>query len=281
MQARTGQATIEVLAAISIVAALVAVLGAAGAFGWLPRVLDAASLAIVGDAGVSLPHDDVAFLDRAIARGPATDGPMLRDGITRLAQSIGPAAARALAIDHLLRRYAVTPTGRLRALGDPSLELARPAYNGVGPGTDDLWSEESYRAPATARIVTRDDERRWEAAQRPSLAAHAVELGVAGAIGIAGMINPETAMVSAALSVGAAAMSVPTIAIPSGSREDDVLICRFVWRRNRAVPGWAAAHPVDALRLALDQQVPAVELVVVRAGMVLSHDVVRSHATAC
>ena len=73
----------------------------------------------------------------------------------------------------------------------------------------------------------------------------------------------------------------PTIAIPSGSRQDDVLICRFVWRRNRARPGWAAAHPVDALRLALDQRLPAVELVVVRAGSILSHDVVRSHAMSC
>ncbi|MCX6390921.1 MAG: hypothetical protein NTX95_00245 [Actinobacteria bacterium] len=281
MQPRTGQATIELLAAISIVAALVAALAAAGAFGWLPRALDAAAMAIVGAEATTLPRDDVAFLDRAIARGPEADGPMLRDGITRLAQSIGPDAARALAIDHLLRRYAVAPTGRVRALGDPSLALARPAYSGVGPGTTELWSEESPRASATARIITRDDERRWEAAQRMPLAAHAVELGASGAIALAGMINPETAVVSAAMSVGAAAMDVPTIAIPSGSREDDVLICRIVWRRNRAAPGWAAEHPVDALRLALDQRVPAVELVVIRAGVILSHDVVRSHASAC
>ena len=281
MHPRRAQATIELLAAVGIVTALVAALAAVGAFAWLPRVVDAAALAVADDDEVPLPRDDVAFLDRAIARGVDSDGPMLRDGITRLGQVIGPAAARALAVDHLLRRYAIAPRGRVRALGDPSLALARPSYNGLGPGTVDVWSEESSRAPSTARIVTRSDERRWESGQRATTAARAVELGVSGLITLAGMINPQTSAVAAALTVGAAAMDVPTIAIPSGSREDDVLICRFVWRRNRAAPGWAAAHPVDALRLALGRRVPAVELVVIRAGTILSREVVRSHAVAC
>ena len=281
MDTRRGQATIELVAVVAIVAAGIVALAAGGAFGWLPRAIGAAAAAVSGEDAAPVPFDDVRFLDRAIARGPDPDGPMLHDGIIRLAQSIGPTAARALAISHLLRRYAIAPTGRRRALGDPSLGLARPEYDGVGPGTGDVWSDEQPRAPSAARIITAADERRWESAQRTTIAERAVELGASGAVSLAGMLNPETSLASAVIGVGATALDVDGIAIPSGSREDDVLVCRFVWRRNRAVPGWATAHPADALRLALGHPQPAVELTVIRAGAILSRDVVRSHATAC
>jgi hypothetical protein len=280
MHAHRGQATIEALAVLALVAALVASLAAAGAFAWLPRAAERAAAA-VAPAPPGPSAGDMAFLDRAVARPGDESGPLLRDAILRLGRSIGPAAARALAIDHLQRQYAPATAGRLRALGDPSFALARPAFNGVGSGTADVWSDEVVRAASTVRLINADDERRWRASQRTTIATRVVDLGVSGAIALAGAINPDTAVVSLGLSAGAAAMAVEGIGIPSGSRDDDVLLCRFVWRTNRARPPWVAAHPADALRLALDQRLPAVELTVVRAGAVLSRDVVRSDASTC
>ena len=280
MSTHRAQATIEAVLVLGLAVAVVAALVAGGAFAWLPHAIaQAASASTPGSPSPATA--DVAFLDRAIAHDAGDEGPMLHDAIQRLAQAIGPAAARAMTIDHLLRHYAPVTTGHMRALGDPSLALARPAFNGAGPGAADVWSDETPRAPSVARIVTAADEAHWRGSQHATLATRAVELGVSGAIALAGAINPETGAVSIGLSAGAAAMDVESIAIPSGSREDDVLLCRFVWRRNRAAPAWVARHPGDALRLALDERQAAVELTVVRGGAVLSHDVVRSHATTC
>jgi hypothetical protein len=280
MHARRAQATIEALAVLGLAIALVAALAAAGAFAWLPQTLERATAAIA-PASAGLQGADLAFLDRAIARQPNEDGPMLRDAMLRLGQTMGPAAARAITIDHLQRQYAPVLTGRLRALGDPSLALARPSFNGAGAGTSAVWSDEAVRGPSVVRIVTAEDEQHWRGSQRTTLATHAVDLGVTGAVTLAGAVVPVTAPVAVGIGAGAAAMDVQSIAIPGGSREDDVLICRFVWRRNHARPGWVAAHPADALRLAIDQRLPAVELTVVRGGTVLSRDVVRSRATTC
>lgn len=281
MRSRSGQATIEAVAVVGIVVALVAAATATGALAWLPTTLSRAVNTGASEAAREPTSGDIAFLDRAIARAPEADGPMLRDAIIRLSRSVGPAEARALALSHLARRYATTPTGRLRALGDLSLLLARPEYGGLGAGTAAVWSEESPRAAPVVRIVAPGDEQRWQRSQRAGYAERAVELGVTGVVALAGLLVPVTSLAAIGISAGAAAMDVEGTAIPSGSREDDVLVCRFVWRRNRAVPGWAAAHPVDALRLALDRRLPAVELIVVRAGTVLSHDVVRSDAATC
>lgn len=280
MSMHRAQATIEAVLVLGLAVSVVAALAAGGAFIWLPTAITQATSASTPESPARATAD-VAFLDRAIAHDADDEGPMLHDAILRLAQTIGPAAARAMTIDHLLRQYAPLMPGRRRALGDPSLALARPALNGVGPGATDVWSDESPRAPSVARIVTAADEARWRGSQHATLATHAVELGVSGAIALAGAINPETGAVSIGLGAGAAAMDVESIAIPSGSREDDVLLCRFVWRRNRAAPAWVARHPGDALRLALDQRQAAVELTVVRGGSVLSHDVVRSNASTC
>ncbi|MGI9187220.1 MAG: hypothetical protein ACR2J9_06830 [Gaiellales bacterium] len=281
MRARTGQATIEAIVVLVVVIALVGALAANGAFAWLPRVLARTTTVLAPDRAASPTSADLAFLDHAIARDRDADGPMLRDALLRLAQTVGPTAARAIAIDHLLRQYAPLPARRLRALGDPSFALARPAFSGVGPGTSELWSQEEPRAPTAVRIVTADDERHWRGSQRATIATRAVELGVSGAIALAGAVSPATTPVSIGLGAAAAAMDVTSIAIPSGSREDDVLLCRFVWRRNHAQPQWIASHPADALRLALEQRVPAVELTVIRGGGILTRDVVRSHATTC
>lgn len=281
MRTRTAQATIEAVAILAVVVALVAAVAAAGGFALLPHALGRAATVLSAHDQSGPTSADIAFLDRAIARDLDDDGPMLRDAIVRLAQSIGPAAARAMAIDHVQRQYTPLHASRLRALGDPSFSLARPAFSGVGSGTREVWSEETPRAPTAVRIVTAEDESRWRSRQRTTLATRAVELGVSGAVALAGAVSPVTAPVSIGLGAAAAAMDVTGIAIPSGSREDDVLLCRFVWRRNRAQPRWVEEHPADALRLALGRRVPAVELTVIRGGSVLTRDVVRSDATTC
>ncbi|MGI9117695.1 MAG: hypothetical protein ACR2JV_08705 [Gaiellales bacterium] len=281
MRARRAQAAIEVVAVIGVVTALVASGAAAGAFAWLPRTVQRAATLADGGPETAPDPGGLAFLDRAIARRPGSDGPLLRDAIARLGRSLGPDAARATAIAHVIASYGAAPPGRRSALADPSLALARPAYDGRGRGTPSVWSEETPRAPTVARLVTASDESRWRDRQRASIAQRVVDLGVSGAIGLAGAINPETSAVAIGIGAGAAALDTAAAGVPAGSRDDDVLVCRFVWRRNRAVAGWAATHPVDAPRLALGRRLPAVELIVVRAGAALSRDVVRSDATAC
>lgn len=281
MPLRRAQATIELLAVIGVVVLLVVVAASAGAFAWLPGALREAVRSSDPDTTGPPPPAAIAFLEQAVARPAETDGPLVQDAIARLALSVGPEAARAIAIDRIVRRYGTPPLGRRRALGDPSWALAVPAFDGAGAGTDAVWSEESPRAPTVVRLRTAADERRWQAAQAPSAVDRAVSLGTAAAVGIAGSLNPATAIAVAAIDAGAAAAGHEPVGIPSGSREGDAVVCRFVWRRNRATPAWAAAHPVEALRLALDERLPAVVLTVVRGGQVLSHDVVRSHAATC
>jgi hypothetical protein len=282
MHAQRAQATLESVVIVALVGAVLTAAAAGGAFAWLPPlVLRAAAVPLERPAASRLPADELAFLERALARPPSADGPLVRDAIARLAGSVGPQAARAIAIDHALRRYALPPRGRRRALADPSWSLARPDLNGVGPGTPLLWSEETPRAPSVLRLRTPADERRWRAAQSPTTAERVVEFGSAGIAAVLASINPATSAAAAAIEAGTAAAETPTRGIPSGSRDDDVVICRFVWRRNVAVPGWAAEHPVDALRLALGERLPAVELIVIRGGSILSRDVVRSHAETC
>ena len=281
MPLRRAQATTELIAVIGVIVLLVLVAASAGAFSWLPGAVREAVRSFDGGVAEPPPAAAITFLEQAIARPAGTDGPLVQDAIARLAVAIGPERARAIAIDRILRRYGTAPRGRQRALGDPSWALAVPAFNGAGAGTDAVWSEESPRAPTVARLRTAADERRWQAAQAPSTADRVVSLGTAAAVGIAASVNPATAVAVAVIDAEAAAAEHVQVGVPSGSREGDVVLCRFVWRRNGATPTWISTHPVEALRLALDERLPAVVLTVVRGGRVLSHDVVRSHAATC
>lgn len=273
---RRGQAAVEAIAVTAAVAAIVAAAIAAGAFTRLPAVAARAF-----DDGRSPSAAELAYLDRAVARPADANGPALADAIRRLAPVVGADRARALAVDRLLRTYAVAASPRREALADPSWALTRPAFDGDGPGTEAVWSIETERAPAAVRLIDPGDEARWADRQRPSTVTRAVDVATAAAIAAAGAVGPEVSLAALVLGAGAAVLEEPERGIPAGSRDGDAIVCRFVWRRNAAAPGWAADHPVDALRLALDERLPAVELTVVRAGQVCAHAVVRSHATTC
>lgn len=277
MHQRTGQAAVEVIAIGLIVIALVVALAASGGFAWLPGLVARA----FGDGGTPVaPASALAYLDRAVA---ADDGaaPPLPDAIFRVAQAVGPERARALAIDRLLRRYAAPWSGRREALADPSWALADRRFDGLGPATASVWSDEEPRAPSTVRIVDRRAEQDWWTRQRPSTPGRVVEVGKTAVIGAATAVAPVLSLPVALLDATAAALGPTAANIPAGSREDDAVICRFVWRRNVAEPGWAPAHAIAATRLQLGQRVPAVELIVIRAGRIEAHAVVRSHASTC
>lgn len=277
MHQRTGQAAAEVIAIGLIVIALVLVLAAGGGFAWLPGLAARA----FGDRGTAPASDAaLAYLDHAVATADGA-GPPLRDAILRLAQVVGPERARALAIDRLLRRYAARRGGRREALADPSWALADRRFDGLGPATASVWSDEEPRAPSTVRIVDRRAEQDWWARQRPSTPGRVVEVGRTAVIGAATAVAPVLSLPVALLDATAAALGPTAVGIPAGSREDDAVICRFVWRRNVAEPGWAPAHAITATRLQLGRRVSAVELIVIRAGRIEAHAVVRSHATTC
>ena len=214
-------------------------------------------------------------------RVPGDEPPPLGDALLRLDAAVGTRRALELAQERLLAAYAPPPPRRREALADPSWALARPSLDGIGPAAAEVWAEASERAPAAVRIATMRDERRWADGLRPSGAARAVDAVAGLAVGAAGAISPETSLVATLLGAGLAAADSAAGGVPPGSRAGDALVCTFSWRRNAAVPGWAAAHPVDAGRLALGRRYPAVDLVVVRAGAVVARAAVRSDATSC
>ena len=271
MDRRRGQAAVEAIAVVGAVVLVIGAAAAAGAFSALPAFA-------LGPSGPSPAA--LAYLDRAIARPPG-DGPSIADALLRLTPEVGAASARALAIDRLLRVYAPRGPARREALADPSWALERDALDGIGPATTAVWADETERARATARIVSAGDEAAWSAALRPSRAERAVGLATAAATAAAGAVGPEVSFATLVLGAAAGALDVPERGVPAGSRAGDALVCRFVWRRNAAAPGWAADHPVDAGRLALGRRLPVVELTVVRAGAAIAHVAVRSDATTC
>ena len=277
MRQRTGQAAAEVITITLIVIALVLVLVANGAFAWLPGL---AARAFGDDDHPPAPPSAIAYLDRAVASADGA-GPPLRDAILRVAQVVGPERARALAVDRLLRRYAIALGSRREALADPSWALANPRFDGLGPATAAVWSHEEPRAPSTVRIVDRRAEQAWWQRQRPSTPSRVVSLGTAAVVGAATAVAPVLSLPVALIDATAAALGPTGAGIPAGSREDDAVICRFVWRRNIAEAGWGPAHAIAAGRLQLGQRVPAVELTIIRAGQIEAHVVVRSHATTC
>jgi hypothetical protein len=276
MRSQRGQSTIEYVALVGCVAALLAIgaatLPATGIVAAVQSVFDRSELPTASPAAL-------AYVDAAITGS----GPTINDAIERLSQEIGPSEARALVLAHALR--AVTPpatTGRLRPITDPSWALARTEFNGVGPSvTSGAWSYEAPRATRTLRLVSADDERRWLASQSASGASRAVELGTSGVVTLLSSINPATVAAAIVLGAGAAAAETVTRGTPAGSREGDAIVCRFVWRTNEATAAWISDHPLEATRLRLGTQIAAVDIAVVRAGHLIEHELVWSHAVSC
>ncbi len=276
MRMSTGQSSVEYVALIGCVVALVA-LGAV----MIPAsgVVAAVQSAFSGTEPPAASPAALAFVDQAVAGS----GPTINDAIGRLGQEIGPAEARALVLAHVLRTDApLTPTGRLRPLADPSWSLARAEFDGRGPSvTSGVWSLETPRAATTIRLISAGDEQRWLASQSPTLARSAIELGASGVVNLISSINPATAAAAIVIGAGAAAVDSATRGTPAGSRDGDVIICRFVFRINQATATWTDQHPLESSRLRLDTNIAAVDISVVRAGHLIERDVMWSHATAC
>ena len=107
------------------------------------------------------------------------------------------------------------------------------------------------------------------------------ELGTSGVVTLISSINPATAAAAIVIGAGAAAAETVKRGTPAGSREGDIIICRFVWRTNHATATWVDHHPLEATRLRLGTQIAAVEIAVVRAGHLIEHELVWSHAVSC
>ena len=276
MRSHTGQSSIEYVALIGCVVALCS-LGAMTipASGVVATIQSAFSPTETPMASPSA----LAFVDRALAGS----GPTINDAIVRLGHEVGPAEARAFVLDHALRtdtpRIAV---GRLRPLADPSWSIARSEFDGLGPSvTSGAWSRETPRAATTIRLVSAGDEQRWLASQAPTLARSAIDLGTSGVVSLISSINPATAAAALVIGAGSAAVDSAARGTPAGSRDGDVIICRFVWRINEATSAWIDHHSLESSRLRLGKPIPAVDISVVRAGHPIEHDVVWSHATVC
>lgn len=281
MPTRRGQSTVEVIALAALVAAALAATTLAVQGGGADRAAAAIALRIGGGPPPVPSPAAVAFLDRALAPGP--NGPALHDAIGRLATEIGAPRAEALAITALATRHLASHRGgRREALADPSLALARSDLDGIGPSTAaGAWADEAVRAAPSIRIAGADAERAWRASLDPGLAARAIDGVAASAASAFGSLNPAAAAAVMGASAMTAAGHTPTRGAPAGSREDDVLVCRPLWRVNRADPAWVRRDPHAAARLTLGRRYAAVELLVVRAGVIIQRAMVRSNATRC
>ncbi len=281
MSQRRGQSTVEAIAlAVLVGAALTATaLAVRGGSAEQAAALIAARLG-AGPPPAPSPAA-LAFVGRALAPDPRA--PALHDAVARLAAEVGAARAHAVAIDAIATRHLPpAPGGRVEALADPSFALARPDLDGVGaPADPGVWAEESPRAAPSIRIAGRDTERAWRATLDPGLAERAVDGAAATAASAFSSLNPAAAVAVMGTSALTAAGRDPARGAPAGAREDDVLVCRPVWRVNRATPDWARRNPHAAARLSLGRRHPAVDLLVVRAGRVIQRAVVRSDATRC
>lgn len=278
---RRGQSTVEAIALAVLVGAALTATALAVRSGSAER----AAALIAARLGAGPPPAPspaaLAFLERALAPDPRA--PALHDAVGRLAAEVGAGRAHALAVDAVaVRHLPPAPTGRVEALADPSLALARPDLDGVGaPAEPGVWAEESPRAAPSIRIAGPEAERAWRAALDPGLAERAIDGAAATAASAFSSLNPAAAAAVMGTSALTAAGRDPEHGAPAGAREDDVLLCRPVWRVNRATPDWVRRHPHAAARLALGRRHPAVELVVVRAGHVIQRALVRSDATRC
>ncbi len=283
MQNHRGQSTVEYIALLACAVALFATGTLLVRTGLVAGLVAALQETRGGAVDGAASPAAIAFVDQALAPSNASAAPLLQDAIGRLGAEVGPSTARAIALDHALRRYLPIATAiRLKPLADPSYALARPAYDGNGASTiQSAWSIETPRSPPAIRLVSLADEHRWSATQQPSNAERAVGLGTAGLATLASAIAPPLAVAMVVLDVVGAAAATPQRGTSAGSREGDIIVCRFVWRTNRATAPWIDQYPVEAVHLQLGERLPTVVLTVHRAGQLLQQSVVRSDATTC
>ncbi len=285
MRTTRGQGTIEYAALLGAVALLMVGAAVLRHDPGLPRRIAAQFSATVGSTSPRGPSAEArAALDAALGADLSGRAPALRDAALRLADEIGPEAARALVLDEALRRH-LPPVRAVRwePIADPSLADDRPDLDGIGPMIDPgVWSTERERGAPTVHLVDRMDEDTWRASLVPSRTQRAVEGAPRAAIAIARLIQPgisTAVMVSDATT--AALGPAPLSGIPPGSREDDLILCRPVWRTNHATPAWQAANPFLADRLRIGRRRPALDVRVVRHGRTIAHMVIWHDGTGC
>lgn len=226
----------------------------------------------------------LASLDAALSADLGGRAPTLGDAERRLAAEIGANAARALVVTEALRRH-LPPVRAVRwePLADASLAADRPDLDGVGPMVGrGVWSDEGARGTPSVRIVRRADEEHWRERLSPTGPRRAIEGAPRALATIARLIQPgisTAVMVTDATT--AALRPPPPVGIPPGSREDDLVICRPVWRTNRSTSTWRADNPFLADRLQLDRTRPALDVRVVRHGRTIAHTVLWHDGTHC
>ena len=280
---RQGQATVEYIALIGGAAALFAVAAIAINPATATRIAASVRDVFVENSMPEPSRAAILFADRAIAGTRDGSAPALHDAIQRLTTEVGATNARRIVQDRALQRYLPAPAaGRQRPLADPSLALARPELNGLGPTLlPNAWSTEDMRAAPTIRLVGGEQELQWERRLIPSTGQRVVELGTSAVVAVAGALNPAVAVAAITVGAGLAAAETPLRGIPAGAREDDVVVCRFVWRTNHAAAGWNTAHPFEASRLRLNKRMAAVDISVFRAGVSIVREIVWNDATTC
>lgn len=285
MHTTRGQGTIEYAALLGAVALLMVGAAALRHDPDLPQRIASRIAATFGASSPRGPSAEArAALDAALGADLSGRAPALRDAALRIAEEIGPEAARALVLDEALRRH-LPPVRAVRwePLADPSLADDRPDLDGIGPMIDPgVWSTEGERGAPTVHLVDQIDEETWRASLIPSRTRRAIEGAPRAAIAIARLIQPgisTAVMVSDATT--AALGPAPPRGIPPGSREDDLILCRPVWRTNHATPAWRTANPFLADRLQVGRRRPALDVRVVRHGRTIARTVLWHDGTGC
>jgi len=283
---RRGQGTLEYIGLIGALALLGLAAAVVAVYPTLPaRLGGAITGAMTGLRGAPEPSPATrAYVDRALGADLSGHAPTLGDAERRLTAEIGAQAARALIVSEALRRHLppVRPI-RLEPLADPVLAEARPDLDGVGPAVDaGVWSIEEERGAPTVVVVDRATEERWRAALVPS-PAERIATGAPRVLATAARIAQPGIASAVMIFDGVTAGTAPRPArgAPPGSREDDLIVCRPIWRTNHATSAWRNLHPFPATRLELDRRRPALDVRVIRHGRLVSRTVLWHAGTRC
>jgi hypothetical protein len=291
-----GQAAVEYVAWVALVAALCAALGAAAVAAGIPRaVADTIGRALghdASDASQAAPIDrtTAAIAIAAVYGSPDGGAATVADAEALLAATIGPDAARAemtrLALAHFESRHRDRVGGVKEVVAYGAEGRLRDAVAGVGPPSAPQWHGEEVRRltePATAHVVTEADARRLRDAlqrqatrdlRRDQLYMLAVEAGLTYLVGWL------RAPLIAVQFVQAVTAKERRSAFPPGMRADDVVLCFPVRRRNvfssvQHRRGWGT--PPDGLDIGRWHDMT--HLVTLRSGTVVAETM--SDATSC